>query len=138
MAIIAFWMLLFLYAASAQPVIYINNDGGGKVHRYDSYMRAYRAQRAELRFSGQCSSACTLYLHLPPEQVCVLPGAYFQFHSSRNGTPDEIMLVNRYMWRGYPQWVKDWLGPLGLGAREHIITMPYEYIRRYMRPCYEK
>ncbi|MCV2876543.1 hypothetical protein OE810_09780 [Rhodobacteraceae bacterium XHP0102] len=62
----------------------IRNDGGGPLGDYILQTRLAGLTHAEVRITGWCASACTLYLSLP--QTCVSRDARFGFHAPSGGT----------------------------------------------------
>jgi hypothetical protein len=61
-------------------VVTIGNERGGYVVDYAVRMVELRESNVDVRFSGHCKSACTIYLALPQDQTCIAPGASFTFH----------------------------------------------------------
>lgn len=120
--------------ADSPGVIDIADDSGGYVAQYAMRMYTLKEARNRVRFAGRCDSACTLFLALPPQQTCVSPGAYFRFHSPSAATAAATESVQSYMMRKYPKWVRSWISGQG-GLSSQLITMNYDYARRFMRTC---
>jgi hypothetical protein len=97
-------------------------------------MLKWQEQGTQLHFTGQCDSACTLYLALPYQQTCVAAGASFRFHAPTAETELSAKLALRYMMHNYPRWVSSWIEEKG-GLSDELITMDYEYARQFMRDC---
>jgi hypothetical protein len=120
-------------------VVTLTNDMGGNVGKYFSYVNHALDNGVMIRFNGACASSCTLFLTLPPEQICLMPGAYFQFHQAfrrdENGNKTPNDLATRYVLAQYPKWVRDWLHHYHGGMPAHLVTMPYSYAVRYIQPC---
>src|SRR5688572_29851217 len=49
----------------------IGNESGGYLMLHAMQMFEWQEHGTAIRFTGQCDSACTLYLALPDEQVCI-------------------------------------------------------------------
>lgn len=112
----------------------IHRDNGGELMRYAVMVSKAEEYGTHIRFDGQCSSACTLYLRLPPEKLCATPNTYFQFHQPYGGTERQNQLAKDFLWRNYPQWVKDWLSENG-GLSDKLLTMGYDVIRKHVKEC---
>jgi len=112
----------------------IRADKGGEVVSYALKVKRIERAGTPVRISGKCESACTLYLSLPQDQICITPGASFSFHkpygsSRRINSSAANMMVNEY-----PYWVQDWLAFKG-GLRTDMVVMDYDYARNFMRTC---
>lgn len=103
-------------------------DGGGYVFKYvdDAFQIERRGGYKEIR--GVCLSACTYYLRLPPENVCVAKGTRLGFHLSN--MPKYQEQLNGL----YPRWVRKWIDDNG-GLTYHFKYMPAEYAAKYTGWC---
>jgi hypothetical protein len=107
------WPLLS--AAPGEHVIRLHFDGGGNVGDHLKFFAYIEASGVPVQVDGDCVSACTLVMALPPKQVCIFPYARFGFHlATVNGVddPDATQQIND---RFYPPKVRDWItlhGPL--------------------------
>ncbi len=128
---------LSLYEMSFDPLaVSVNGDSGGGIAQYILRTEEYRAAQTQVSFAGRCDSACTLYLSLAPEQICIRQHAYFRFHAPiANSRRVQRMAVAVLMER-YPDWVKDWILLQG-GLKRHLMTMDYAYARQFVQPCTE-
>jgi len=63
--------------AAERPLV-IRSDRGGLIAERDRQIAQLRASGRKVEVTGQCLSACTMYLSLP--QVCLAPGAELGFH----------------------------------------------------------
>jgi len=108
------------------------NDRGGRMIQYA--LNAKRIQKAgkQVRFSGRCDSACTLYLGLP--RSCISRNASFGFHLPYGSTTEGNRAAAQYMMRKYPGWVRSWIHSKG-GLTNTVKTMPYSYAAKYIKPC---
>jgi hypothetical protein len=62
--------------------IRITSDQGGALDQYLQRVEAVRQSGERVITDSPCNSACTLWLSLPPAQLCVTPRAVFGFHSA--------------------------------------------------------
>ena len=130
--LIAF-ILLFGFAASAQAKTIIDDRGG--------YLLVYATEVYHLRLSGEpvqvigdCYSACTLFLSLPPKQLCITRAATFNFHKPYGGNKADTDLSIRLMREDYPRWVVNWIDNNG-GLTNELLTMDYSYAKRFIKSC---
>jgi hypothetical protein len=112
----------------------IRDDRGGEIIDYGLRTARLRESGEKVRIAGYCASACTLYLSLPSDQICIFPGTKFQFH-----TPSAVTLRHRdaaaeYMLAKYPPWVKSWIDRHG-GLSARLITMHYAYAGQFLNTC---
>ena len=99
-------------------------------------MRAaqYRGNRTLLKFTRRCDSACTLFLGLPSEQMCISKNAVFRFHGPTHRSAHAAGYAKNYMMRKYPGWVRSWINRnKGLSAR--LIILDYRYASRFIQTC---
>jgi hypothetical protein len=111
---------------------YRHNDGG-QVRTFGLKLEEYERTGRAVRLMGHCNSACTLFLALPPRQVCQTPGTTYLFHKSWGGTYEDRQITDDYMWSVYPYWVKTWLSSNGWDQWDSI--MPYNYSKNFVRDC---
>jgi hypothetical protein len=116
------------------PAVSIGSDRGGTVIHYGLRMLRWRQNGTNVRFSGRCQSACTLYLGLASRQTCISPGASFSFHSPFGAGSRGNRVAQNYMMRNYPGWVKSWIRSQG-GLSGQMKTMSYGYASRFIKPC---
>ncbi|MFN4140330.1 hypothetical protein [Aestuariivirga sp.] len=114
--------------------VLVRNDRGGKIIEYALTRAKWKAAGTPVRFSGDCASACTLYLALPPEQVCLEPSARFKFHAPRAASAEAKVDAAAYLFENYPPWVQDWITARG-GLRRNFLTMDYDYASRFLPSC---
>jgi hypothetical protein len=57
----------------------IGNDSGGVLIEYALRVAKANERGRRIEFHGRCGSACTLYLSLPKERLCVGKGALLPF-----------------------------------------------------------
>jgi hypothetical protein len=117
-----------------QNVTRIYNDRGGYVIQYAMRLQKLRQAGTPVQFAGACLSACTLYLALPNNQTCISPRASFSFHAAYGAGPKGNAIATSYMLNKYPGWVRSWISSNG-GLSRRLITMPYGYASKYMKPC---
>ena len=93
-----------------------------------------RQSQAQLRFEGRCDSACTLFLSLPAEQVCVTPAALFRFHLPIADSPAIVEEARDILMMTYPDWVVSWIAAHD-GLTQDLMVMDYAYASRFIKPC---
>lgn len=116
------------------PRVSIGSDRGGYVINYGLRMLRWRQNGTQVRFSGKCLSACTLYLGLASRQTCISSGASFGFHLPYGASGRGNRIARDFMMRNYPGWVKSWIRSQG-GLSGSIKTMGYGYASRFIKPC---
>src|SRR4051794_35775205 len=68
---------------SGNTATFISEDPGGVIVDFVKKYSDMRDYDTHVVISGECVSACTLFLGvLRPENVCVMPEAYLGFHSA--------------------------------------------------------
>ena len=114
----------------------IRSDNGGRVSKYavDVYQAKHQNTQVEIR--GKCLSACTLYLSMPKNQICITPGASFGFHKAYGSTRRLNNWGNQYMMTNYPDWVVSWINAKG-GLTNSLMRMNYNYASRYLPACFK-
>jgi hypothetical protein len=117
-----------------QNVTKISNDRGGYVIQYAMRLQKLKQAGTSVQFAGPCLSACTLYLALPTSQTCISRRASFSFHAAYGAGPRGNAIATSYMFNKYPGWVRSWISSKG-GLSRRLITMPYGYASKYMKPC---
>lgn len=97
------------------PAIILRNDPGGNVDDHLKWYRRLARSHIPVRIVGECNSACTFVLKLPPAQVCMTRGSTLGFHlASTNGKVDR-KVTRQIVHDIYPKPVRDWIranGPL--------------------------
>lgn len=119
---------------SSKKVVTIRGDRGGVMLSYALRAKKLERRGALVRLGGRCDSACTLYLGMPGNQVCLLPGATFRFHKPYGGSAKANNAAAKFMMRNYPGWVRTWLARNG-GLSKRLKTMPYGYASKYVKSC---
>ncbi len=131
------------------PAIVIVDDRGGAAADY--IRRTVEALRsgAEVRIDGPCLSACTLFLHLPPRQVCVTPRAVLGFHEARSLPARQFVAddagaayavaprderATRWVFAWYPPAIRRWLSDRG-GLTGRPLFLEGADLRRLFRSC---
>ena len=124
---------LFSSAISTHEVT-IRHDHGGSVAEYAKKRERYLDDNRLVRFAGDCASACTMFLGLPSDQTCIMPGATFSFHRPYGGSPEQNQQVLFYMIYTYPQWVRDWIEAEG-GLTTTLKVMSNTYASQFIQSC---
>lgn len=114
--------------------ITIQSDPGGSLYDYAWRVAKASARGSHVRIRGKCQSACTLYLAMPPEQVCIYPGTSFYFHRAYGASRAANQMGTDYMYRTYPEWVRTWIKSNG-GLSNRLKRMNFTYASQFVQPC---
>lgn len=132
---------------SGRTATFISEDPGGVIVNFVKKYADMRDNGDNIVISGECVSACTLFLGvIRPEKVCVMPEAYLGFHSASTitrepGKPDIIEHAPEFSlleYNMYPAIVRSYLAKQGWsGANPHpeIIWVRGSQLRKFVRPC---
>jgi hypothetical protein len=112
----------------------VRADTGGEVVSYALKVKRIERDGTPVRISGKCESACTLYLSLPQDQICITPAASFSFHKPYGSSQPVNRSTAEMMVQQYPDWVQAWLEANG-GLRTEFVVMDYDYAQAFMRTC---
>ncbi|MFN4143947.1 hypothetical protein [Aestuariivirga sp.] len=139
LALSAALLLASLGAAEAslarkQKVVNISGDRGGVVITYALKVLKAKENERFVRVSGSCASACTLYLSMPKERICITRNASFKFHLPYGASRKGNQVAAQYLMRNYPGWVRSWISSNG-GLSPNLKTMPYSYASRFLATC---
>ena len=121
----------------AAAEVTIAGQNGGNVRAHVARVIDYDAAGTHVRITGACVSACALILALPPDRICVGPGARFGFHQpvKGNGTM-AITDIGDAITDVYPPFVQQWLksryGGLPSGRPQ---MMGYDVLRQHYATC---
>ncbi|MFC6445511.1 hypothetical protein [Shinella zoogloeoides] len=122
-------------AVSEAPSFYtVRNDHGGVIVDYAIKAAQLEQTGQTVKFAGRCDSACTLYLGISEDQLCVTPSARFGFHLPFGSSSQGNRFATTYLLKKYPRWVIGWLRDNG-GLNRNLKVMPYEYVSQHIRPC---
>lgn len=112
----------------------VANDRGGSIVEYARRVAALKRQDRLVRFRGNCASACTLFLSLPRNNVCIEPGTTFLFHAAHSSSATLNQWGSDYLMSNYPAWVRTWIRSRG-GLTNRVIRMNYAYAARHVPTC---
>ena len=112
----------------------ISANRGGELYAYARNVSLARQQGRTVAISNYCQSACTLYLSLPPEQLCISVGTQFSFHRAYGASRSANEIGSQYMMSKYPYWVRNWINSHG-GLSNRLIDMPYAYAAQFVPTC---
>jgi len=118
------------------PEVAIGNDTGGVVTEYALQRARWREAGTKVRFEGRCASACTLFLALPPEDLCVTTNAVFLFHAPTSPDRSARASAKAYLAYSYPDWVVAWIEDHG-GLSANFLRMDYRFASRHLPTCAE-
>ena len=94
--------------ASADTLIF-HNDHGGRVDLRLQAIAGIEQRGDNVRLSGRCYSACTMYLALGPDRLCAEPDVMFGFHAATDArTGVALPLWTAVMATHYPEPVAKW------------------------------
>ena len=119
--------------AGLAPERTADKDPGGSVPLRVAEIAAYEARDVEKRVSGQCLSACTMYLGL--STACFEPNAVLGFHGPRLATGGamserQFEATTALMARYYPPRVATWFMAEARHGRAMIRVPASELIAR--------
>ena len=122
-------------AVSEAPSFYtVRNDHGGVIVDYAIKAAQLEQTGQTVKFAGRCDSACTLYLGISEDQLCVTPSARFGFHLPYGSSAQGNRTAAVYLLKKYPGWVHGWLQANG-GLNSNLKVMPYEYVSQHIKSC---
>lgn len=119
---------------SSRKSVSIFNNSGGVIVQFALKLAEYRDAGTLVKFSGRCDSACTLFLGLPKQQTCIIPGAYFRFHAPSARSSRSERSAQAFMMTKYPAWVRSWIREKG-GLSSRLFKMDYAYASRFIPGC---
>ena len=120
--------------AAFLPAVHIHQDLGGSVVAYARKVSLIRKKGRMVQISGRCDSACTLFLALPPSQICINPGASFGFHRAYGSTKFMNDWGTQYLQKSYPKWVNNWLRRKG-GLNNSVKRVSFATASRHVARC---
>jgi hypothetical protein len=114
--------------------VVVKNDSGGYVATYAIEVAQLARGNRHVRIAGRCDSACTMYLGLPRDKICLEPDAYFRFHKPSARSEQTVEAATRLLMRNYPAWVRQWIADNG-GLTATLKTMDFEYASSFLPVC---
>ena len=124
----------YAFPTSGLGSLSIAGDRGGYVMTYALRMLKLKQSGRQVQFRGSCDSACTLYLALPRNRVCVTPNASFNFHLPYGASAAGNRVATSYMLNSYPGWVRSWISSRG-GLSHNLISMRYDHVSKFLPTC---
>ena len=131
MAIGLFAATLMILPANAETV---SGNPGGQIVTFALHVAKLRAADEPVYFDGECDSACTLYLSLPVEQLCVTPRASFGFHLPYGVGARKSAVAANYLLSQYPDWVRQWIEEHG-GLSHNLMRMEADEVAEHLPIC---
>ena len=110
------------------PAIIIEHDAGGRVGEYLRRVHDAKAIHVLVKINGDCFSACTLYLGLPRDQVCITSNARLGFHHASPAQFDGVLLAN------YPLVITHWIEHDG-GLTYDLKYLGYPELKTLYKTC---
>lgn len=123
--------VLTMLPANAETV---RENPGGQIAIFALHVAELRAAEEQVEFDGTCDSACTLYLSLPQQQLCVTPRASFGFHLPFGVGAQQNALAAEYLLSQYPDWVRQWIEAHG-GLSHSIMRMGADEAAQHLPLC---
>ncbi|RUV92259.1 hypothetical protein EOA75_17395 [Mesorhizobium sp. M1A.F.Ca.IN.022.07.1.1] len=112
----------------------VQENPGGQIVIFALHVAELRAANEPVEFDGACDSACTLYLSLPAEQLCITPRASFGFHLPYGVGAHENAIAAQYLISQYPDWVRLWIEEHG-GLSHTIVRMEAAEAAKHLPLC---
>jgi hypothetical protein len=107
---------------------------GGSLIQHARMASNARLRNTNVRFTGQCASACTLFLNVPSSQSCITRGTSFVFHSASGSNRAFNNWGTDYLMTQYPSWVQNWINANG-GLDRRLLHMDYHYAAQFIPTC---
>ena len=123
--------ILMAFPANAET---IRQNPGGQIVVFALHVAQLRAAEEPVHFDGACDSACTLFLSLPAEQLCVTSRASFGFHLPYGVGAQQNAVAADYLISQYPDWVREWIEAHG-GLSHTIIRMGADEAAQHLPLC---
>ncbi|WP_192183274.1 hypothetical protein [Mesorhizobium amorphae] len=112
----------------------VSGNPGGQIVNFALHVAELRVAEEPVSFDGACDSACTLYLSLPAEQLCVTLDASFGFHLPYGVGARQNVVAANYLISQYPDWVRHWIEEHG-GLSHTIMRMGAEEAAKHLPLC---
>ncbi|TGQ29556.1 hypothetical protein [Mesorhizobium sp. M00.F.Ca.ET.220.01.1.1] len=112
----------------------VRENPGGQIVAFALHIAELRAAEEQVEFDGTCDSACTLYLSLPPGQLCITRRASFGFHLPYGVGAEQNAAAAQYLVSQYPDWVRQWIGEHG-GLTHTIMRMGADEAAQHLALC---
>ncbi len=125
---------LALPANTPATSVSVQEDSGGAIIDYVMRAAEYREGKVKVKFTGRCDSACTLFLSLPPSQLCVSSAAYFRFHAPVDDDDQIDPIGIEVLMRKYPLWIANWINDHG-GLNSRLLTMTSADVLPHISTC---
>lgn len=120
-----------LPALRHSEVVVIHEGEGGMIDEHLTILDDIVEQHRKIIIDGKCYSACTLFLWLPPENVCWTKHAKFYFHSASDGK-DNIDESSRkwdaWMLDRYAAPVAAWIGRVDAYRTTNFTQLPRDIL----------
>lgn len=98
------------FAPNVDGAIVIGSSPGGRVGQTLLHIDFLRGAGTQVRIEGECMSACTLVLSLPPCQRSYSSRSVWMFHAARTSEGRIDHLVTAVMLERYPARVREFIG----------------------------
>jgi hypothetical protein len=71
-------------------IVEVLTDHGGTLGEREAVIDWFKRNGISVHITGLCGSACTLFLSLPKDQLCIGPDAWIGFHTHPGSDDDMI------------------------------------------------
>jgi len=132
------WMVMLLAFLMILPAKAetVSGNPGGQIVTFALHVAKLRAADEPVQFDGACDSACTLYLSLPAEQLCITSRASFGFHLPYGVGAHQNAVAANYLLSQYPDWVRQWIDDHG-GLSHTLMRMEADEVAMHLPICAE-
>ena len=114
----------------------IEDDGGGIVDTYAAQGRLAATGNVPVIVDGPCLSACTLFVDLDRNNVCITERVLLGYHQARRQNPDGTMVFENidYTTPGLNAYIKVH-GGLPEPDKGHLLMLNFAEASQFYRPC---
>lgn len=119
-----------LYPAVVNTYVVYDDHGGSMLSYYKDVNKLIKNHKS-VQIQGNCYSACTEYIQLPKNQICIGPAGKLGFHLPTGG---DVEAAKKYLHAIYPHWINQWIIEQG-GLKAEPIFMDYSYASKFMNVC---
>lgn len=124
--------IVVMLLASPAIAVSVHNDRGGNLAIYRAQRDIWDRRGDQIRISGFCASACTVYISA--WRYCVVRDASLKFHRVSSPGGKAMSALTAWLYSQYPFAVRRWIDSRG-GLRKNFITLYGRALRRSVRIC---
>lgn len=124
---------------TSTDAIVIDGDNGGRIGDYLNKISDAKRRGTNVRITGNCLSACTLWTSMSPDKICVGDKAVLGFHQPYRSDGQEtpipaVASMSGVLISHYPDAVKDWLNEQG-GLEPQMKYLSGPRLREMFKEC---